>query len=129
MNLIEFKELQSKERKKPRHLESKLQKSCVKWFRLQYPRYVLFAVPNGGKRNAREAKIMQDEGVMPGVGDLFLMCPAKGYSGLFIEMKSETGTQSKDQKIFQEKCMMYGYKYVISKSLESFIRIVEDYLK
>lgn len=59
------------------HPEHELQKSCVKWFRLQYPEYtnLLFAIPNGGKRNAREAARLKAEGVTPGVPDLFLQLP------------------------------------------------------
>jgi hypothetical protein len=64
---------------KPRHEESRLQRACVQWFRLQYPAHTLFAIPNGGKRNAREAGILKAEGVLPGVADLFLMYPNKGY--------------------------------------------------
>ena len=45
------------EKAKPRHEESQIQRSCLRWFRLQYPQYALlcFAVPNGGARNKREA--------------------------------------------------------------------------
>jgi len=34
-----------------RHIESQIQKDCVTWFRLQYPKIgrLLFAVPNGGE--------------------------------------------------------------------------------
>lgn len=42
-------------RKKSRHIESQIQQSCVKWFRLQFPEIglLLFAVPNGGARNTK----------------------------------------------------------------------------
>lgn len=48
-----------------RHIESQIQKDCVTWFRLQYPKIgrLLFAVPNGGARNAKEAAIMKGEGL------------------------------------------------------------------
>lgn len=46
-------------KRKPRHIESHIQRNCLTWFRLQYPelRLVLFAIPNGGARNKREAEI------------------------------------------------------------------------
>ena len=55
-----------------RHIESQIQKDCVTWFRLQYPKIgrLLFAVPNGGARNAKEAAIMKGEGVTAGVAAL-----------------------------------------------------------
>ena len=54
--------------------ESQLQSECVRWFRYQYPEFknVLFAIPNGGKRNISTAKRLKSEGVVPGVADLFL---------------------------------------------------------
>ena len=77
-------------RRKPRHLESQLQRICVNLFRCKYPQYkvLLFAVPNGGHRDATEAKIMMVEGVTPGVSDLLLLVPRGQYHGLCIEMKT-----------------------------------------
>lgn len=46
------------------HNESKLQRVCVQWFRVQYPHLVLFAIPNGGRRGKVEASIMKGEGVL-----------------------------------------------------------------
>ena len=47
------------------NIESKIQQACVRWFRLQYPKYAgnLFSVPNGGYRNAvRFQKAVEAEG-------------------------------------------------------------------
>lgn len=80
-------------RAKPRHEESQLQRICVKWFRLQYPELaiLLFAVPNGGARNKREAGIMKAEGVTAGVADIILLIPSGGYASLCMEFKTEKG--------------------------------------
>ena len=58
-----------------KHIESRLQIACVRWFRMQYPQYklMLFSVPNGGKRTLMEAIIMKNEGVVAGVSDLILL--------------------------------------------------------
>jgi hypothetical protein len=58
----------------------------VQWFRTKWPRVVIFAIPNGGKRNITTAKNLKREGVVPGVPDLFI--PAWG---LWIEMKRQKG--------------------------------------
>jgi hypothetical protein len=130
MTIDELRALHNKEGKtKPRHEESKLQIACVEWFNLQFPKLVLFAIPNGGRRDAREAKIMKAEGVRAGVADLFLMFRAGGYAGLFIEMKYGDGRQSENQKWFEWAATNAGYKYVVCRSLEGFIRIIKDYLK
>ena len=90
-----------------RNEESKLQQSCITWFRLQYPRLVklLFAVPNGFRRDVVTGAILKREGVVTGVADLILLIPKKGYASLCIEME-----------------------YMVCRSLEEFIRQVDLYL-
>ena len=63
-----------------KHIESRLQIACVRWFRMAYPKYklMLFSVPNGGKRTLMEAIIMKNEGVVSGVSDLILLVGRKG---------------------------------------------------
>jgi len=55
---------------------------------------MLFSVPNGGYRNAREAKKMRDTGATAGVSDLIFLYQGKSY---MIEMKKESGRQSSHQ--------------------------------
>ena len=47
----------------------------------------MFAIPNGGYRNPREAANLKRQGVKAGVSDIFLPLPTDKYHGLFIEMK------------------------------------------
>lgn len=126
-----------------RNLESKLQQSCVKWFRLQYPDHanLLFAIPNGGHRNIITAKRLKAEGVLPGVADLFLAVPVskplltpKGLDyfpmhGLFIEMKYGKGKQTESQIRFMYAVQERSYEYVVCNSFESFQDAVRNYLK
>lgn len=58
----------------------------------------LYHVPNGGKRNPREAKKFKAMGVRPGVPDLCLPVSRKGYHALYIELKKEKGRLTKSQK-------------------------------
>ncbi|GLP95314.1 VRR-NUC domain-containing protein [Paraferrimonas sedimenticola] len=83
-----------------KRLEQQHQTSLVSWSKNQplgryFPEFgntrlfdYLFAVPNGGFRNKREAARMKAEGVKAGVSDLFLSLPAHGLHGLYIEMKA-----------------------------------------
>lgn len=48
---------------------------------------LLFAIPNGGDRNAIVAKKLKAEGVRAGVPDLFLPVARDRFHGLFLEMK------------------------------------------
>lgn len=114
-----------------RHLESKLQCACVEWARLQYPKLkrLLFAIPNGGKRNKVEAAIMKGEGVTPGTADLFLSIPAMVdgilWCGLYIEMKYGKGMQSPDQVDFQLAVSAEGYYYTVCADFDTFKVLVD----
>lgn len=111
--------------------EHRTQCACVRWFALQWPQYegLLFAVPNGGHRDKVTAAMMKAEGVVPGVADLLLLVPSQGLHGLAIEMKTEKGRQSPEQKQWQKKAEQQGYRYAVCRSLDDFMATVNDYLK
>lgn len=107
-----------------KHHESKLQVECVKWFRLQFPNLLIFAIPNGNKRNAITGAILKAEGVLAGVADLCIMKP--NGQCFFIEMKSEKGKQSESQKAFEAYCKTNGYCYYVVNSFDVFVYIVKS---
>lgn len=115
-----------------RHIESQIQKDCVTWFRLQYPKIgrLLFAVPNGGVRNAKEAAIMKGEGVTAGVADLILLYPSGGFHSLCIEFKtsSKSSRQTPTQKEWQALAEAHGNKYIVCRSLEDFQQVIRAYI-
>lgn len=116
-----------------RHVESRIQQECVKWFRLQYAQIwdLLFAVPNGGKRNGLEASIMKAEGVTAGVSDLILLMPNGIYHGLCIEMKTgykRTSKQTDRQIEWMRQVQNVGYKYVVCRSFDDFKEAITSYL-
>lgn len=119
------------EKAKPRHEESQIQRSCLRWFRLQYPQYALlcFAVPNGGARNKREASIMKAEGVTAGVADVILLIPSSGYASLCLEFKTQTGRQQDTQKAWQKAAETAGNKYTVIRSFDEFRNEVTNYLQ
>ena len=121
----------SKPRKHPSDREHRLQCACIRWFKLQYPQYAhnLFAVPNGSKRDAVTAARLKEEGVLAGVSDLILLKSNRFYGALLIEMKTDKGRQSPAQKEWETRITADGYKYVVVRSLEEFIKVVTDYLK
>ncbi|MEG1760175.1 MAG: VRR-NUC domain-containing protein [Alistipes sp.] len=116
-----------------RHEESRLQAVCVRWFRMQYPRFgnLLFAVPNGGARGKVEACILKSEGVTAGVADLILLVGMGSYNALCIEMKtaSKASRQSSVQKAWQTNAELHGNKYVVCRTLEDFMREVIEYFQ
>jgi len=113
-----------------RHNESRLQASCVIWFRYQYPKIgkLLFAVPNGGSRSVVEAKIMKSEGVTAGVSDCILLVGRHGFNSLCIEFKIGDGKQTELQKEWAGISEANGNKYVVCRDLEGFMEIINWYL-
>ena len=98
---------------------------------MQYPEYaaLLFAIPNGGARNAVTGARLKEEGVVAGVADLFLSVPGGDLHGLYIEMKTDKGCQSKSQKEFQASVTSAGYGYFVCRSVPDFISAVSEHLK
>ena len=119
-------------RARPRHQESDLQRTCVAWFRAQYPEHalMLFAVPNGGGRSRIEGAIMKGEGVTAGVADLILLEARGGYGSLCIEMKTgdKSSRQRPSQKAWQEASEKAGNKYAVIRTFEAFRDLVTDYM-
>lgn len=129
--LTKAKIKENKTKRKPSNEEHRIQCACIKWFRYQHPTYakLLYAIPNGSRRDAITGKLLKDEGVIRGISDLNLDIPNRFYHGLRIEMKTPTGTQSKEQKAFQKEVESRGYRYVICRSLNDFIREITIYIE
>ena len=112
--------------------EHDIQVSCMTWLRYQHPKLykVTFAVPNGGVRDKATAALMVAEGEKAGVSDLIMLYPSDGYAALCIEMKTPVGRQSDAQKEWQKNVENISQaKYVICRSLEDFIKEVNEYVR
>lgn len=122
----------AKPKKRNRHEESDMQKTCVRWFRLQYKRELLLSFPNGSKlagdrkQQVIQRGIMKAEGMMPGAADLILI---HDDGVVFLEAKTKTGTQSDSQKLFEAMVVAMGYDYLIFRSFDEFKKLVEQILK
>lgn len=75
--------------------EAQEQAALFEWIRIaakKYPELELcHSIPNGGSRNPIEARHLKEQGVKPGIPDLFLPCARGGWHGLYIEMKRRKG--------------------------------------
>lgn len=114
-----------------KQLESKMQIGCVTWFRTCHPRYarLLFSVPNGGMRNAGTARRLKAEGVVSGVSDLILLMPNSEYHGLCIELKTNKGRQTANQKSWEQDVQKQGYQYIVVRSFDEFVSAITQYLR
>ncbi len=109
--------------------EDRLQSQCVRWFRLQYPNHVLFAIPNGGNRNAITGALLKKTGTLAGVADLFLMCAAQGCNGMFIEMKVGKNKLTESQDQFKYRAVGAGYAYRVCRTIDEFMTEINNYLQ
>lgn len=134
MSVKQYREMvngnKSAGRKKPSQNEHQLQVSCVKWFHANYHQYaeMLFAIPNGGQRNIIVASKLKAEGVKPGVPDLMLAVPMKGFSGLFIELKVGKNTTSDNQVRMINNLRKQGYQCKVVYDLSQFMSIINEYI-
>ena len=119
-----------KQRKPPGHEEDDIQEAFFITARLMFPKLekLLIAIPNGGKRNYREAVRLKKQGVTPGASDILCVVPNKKYSFLCLETKTETGTQSDEQKEFQKQVEAAGGLYLIYRSAAAGIELLKEYL-
>ena len=111
------------------HPEHELQKACVSWFKMQYSKYKdsIFAIPNGGKRTPQGGRYMKDEGLLPGVSDLFIAVPYNGCHGFFIEMKTPSNLPTPAQIEFLNNMKKRGYNTAVCYSVNGFMDEVEAY--
>lgn len=104
-----------------RHIEDNLQRTIIRYLRLK--RILVFAVPNGGSRNVREAHNLKLSGVLAGVSDLIILMQKRA---VFVELKTDKGRQSEYQKKFQQDVEGLGFEYLIWRSLDDCIKFVNN---
>jgi hypothetical protein len=79
-------------------------------------RPVVFHVPNGGARDAREAANLKVQGVLAGIPDLVIVCPFGEI--VWIEMKARDGKVSKVQKDLHPHFVKLGHEPIVAYSAE-----------
>ncbi len=90
---------------------------------------LLHHIPNGGRRDARTGAQMKKEGVKPGVPDLCLPVPSRGYHGMYIELKAQTGGRvSPAQKKWLSALKENGYYAVVCYGWKQAAEQIENYL-
>lgn len=87
---------------------------CTKFNELPH---VIFSVPNGGWRTKSESMKLKATGVIAGVSDLIIIQPNRI---IFIELKTDKGVQSNEQKAFEQKVKLLGFEYFLIRSFEEF---------
>ena len=65
---------------------------------LRLKKILFIHIQNEGKRSLTTARILKAMGLQPGFPDLLILEPKGEYHGLAIEMKTETGRLSENQR-------------------------------
>ncbi len=119
------------------HPEHDEQVAVIQWWRAQYPKWdgLLFASANGlylggtPRQRAVRWSLFEQSGGRAGVADLMLAIPAKGWHGLWIEMKARKGGRlSKDQEAFLTDMAAQGYMAICCKGADEAINAIKIYL-
>lgn len=109
--------------------EHLLQTKVVQYVRTFYPEVLICSIPNGAGTTAKNRLQLYAEGLLPGMPDLFIAEPRKGFNGLFIEMKTDTGTESPAQKRIRNRLEDNNYLCYVARSDITAINIIEAYLE
>jgi len=97
----------------------------VQWFRAQFPRVLIFAIPNGEKRAISVAKRLKAEGVVAGVPDLYVP-----EWGLWVEMKRKAGGRlHPEQKAMMAYLEAIGQTVIVGRGASDASKEVLEWLK
>jgi hypothetical protein len=123
-------------RKRKGNEEANLQKACVTWFRLSFPKVakLLVSIPNGAHlagNGARQWNSLKSQGAVEGASDLILFIASGDYHGLCIEMKTtaKSSRQSENQKDFETAVVNQNFGYVMPRTFNEFRKTVMLYLQ
>ena len=76
---------------------------------------IAFHVPNGGRRGKAEAGRLKGMGTLAGVPDLIVIADGRAFG---LEIKTEKGRLSKEQKIMRQRFARAGIEYEVARSVE-----------
>jgi hypothetical protein len=126
-------EYRKQRRAKPRQLEHYEQVELFKWVDSHagtIPELsLLFAIPNGGKRDKVTAVKLKAEGVRAGVPDICLPVACGKYHGLYIELKAEGGRASDSQRSWMAALAAQQYRVHLCVGWHAAKAVIEEYLR
>ena len=123
-----------------RQLESIEQQKLFAWWRFEghkrfgLPSCCLFAIPNGGRRDAVTGARLKAEGVQAGIPDIFLAVPDQLHHGLFVEMKRpknpgvSAGRPTQAQREVMQALTARGYCCKVAYGANEARKVIEWYL-
>lgn len=116
---------------KPGQSEEGDQILVMNWLLLNHPDYwkATIHVPNGGKRNAREAARLKQMGVKAGVSDILCFKGSGQFVGLALEMKDEGGgRESPKQKEWGQLLTSQHWAYCVEHGYHRSVQAFREYI-
>lgn len=96
----------------------------------KYPQLeLMFHVANEGKRSKVQGVKLKRMGLKRGVPDLILPCGNGKYSGLYIELKTEKGRPTTEQKAWIKKLLKAGNYAKICYGFEDATSTIQSYVE
>jgi len=83
-----------------------------------------FAIPNAGRRSLRYGSKMKSEGMQSGVADLCIMLE-RGRCA-WLELKTEKGRQTDEQRGFEAKCLRLGHPYCLARTIDEALGFLQS---
>lgn len=107
------------------HREDAFQMAVLKLLALAYPLAIPFHVPNGGKRNAREAGRLKGLGVLAGMMDLGIIRPHGRIA--WLELKAPGGTLSKSQQALHPRVRALGHAVHVIWDIDQLVLLIAQW--
>lgn len=87
-------------------------------------RPIVFAIPNGGQRDAREGANLKAQGVLAGIPDVQIVLPCGKV--LWLEMKAHDGRLSPVQRTLHADLVDLGHRVRTAYSAEDGLRCIVE---
>lgn len=107
--------------------EAQVQEAIIDY--CDFRHWPIFAIPNGGFRNKKEAKNLKRQGVRAGVPDLMLPVSKRGCNGLFIELKVGRNKPTEKQLEWLDTLNANGYKAVVCVGFDKARETLDWYME
>ena len=117
--------------------EHQIQSALIEWRDLQSKTRPelewLHAIPNGMRATPEVGAWMAREGMTRGIPDMCLPVPKRHqgmitYCGLYLEVKTEKGRVTPEQRACQQFLMDNSYRVHVIRSVEQGITAIMDYI-
>ena len=118
--------------------EAQIHAQVCAYIRLVYPKVIFTSEASGLRLTIGQAKKMKALRSSSGLPDLWIMCPKKGFHGLFIELKAENPLKKdgmaksdhiKDQINILLKLSLIGYACSMAVGFDQAIKVIDEYMK